>query len=178
MKNLKLLLLMLTTFFMVGNISQVNAKEKVNVYLFYGDGCPHCEHADEFLNNIEEDYKEKFNLVKYETWYNEENAVLMEAVAAKLDVAAEGVPFIVIGDKSLGGYSEEYNDQIRDMIVKAYDNQIDIMDNIDVKGNISGESKKSETNTTETNKYLVFASLLIILVGSAGLVLYAKKSVN
>ena len=102
----------------------------------------------------------------------------MEAVAAKLDVAAEGVPFIVIGDKSLGGYSEEYNDQIRDMIVKAYDNQIDIMDNIDVKGNISGESKKSETNTTETNKYLVFASLLIILVGSAGLVLYAKKSVN
>lgn len=176
MKKVKTLLLMLTLYIISGGITQVQAKEKINFYLFYGDGCPHCEHELEFLENIEEEYKDKFNLVKYETWYNEENQQLMQAVAAKLDVEGGGVPFTVIGDKTFVGYSEENDDAIREAIVDAYDKQIDIMDGIELTG--SPEDGVNQDEKNETNNLLVYFSLFIIVVGVAGLIIYAKKSVN
>ena len=30
----------------------VNAKEKVKVYLFRGEGCPHCQEAEAFFDSI------------------------------------------------------------------------------------------------------------------------------
>ena len=52
------------------------AKE-LTVYFFYGDGCPHCAHEEVLLEELKNKYS-KLNIISYETWYNEENAILME----------------------------------------------------------------------------------------------------
>ena len=60
------------------NVNAANAKDKINVYFFHGDGCPHCENATKFFDSIKKEYEKYYNLEKYEVWYNEENSNLME----------------------------------------------------------------------------------------------------
>ena len=65
-KIITLCLLALVLF--CGQIS-VNSKEKVTLYFFYGEGCPHCAEENRVL--IKELEKDKsIRIVKYETWSN------------------------------------------------------------------------------------------------------------
>ena len=48
-------------------------EDKVNIYLFYGNGCPHCAKEETFLDRLEEKYQGKINVYRYETWYNSDN---------------------------------------------------------------------------------------------------------
>ena len=58
----------------------VNAKEKeVTLYLFHGDGCPHCAGEIAYLDDIQDNYEE-LKIVKYEVWYNDDNAELLSKV--------------------------------------------------------------------------------------------------
>lgn len=100
----------------------VVSSEKVNLYLFYGDGCPHCEEFMEHLEVLEKDaqMKDMFNVVKLEVWYNEDNANLMNEVASALNTTANGVPFYVIGDKFFSGYAASMDTEINDAIKAAY----------------------------------------------------------
>lgn len=99
------------------------AKEKVNVYIFRGEGCPHCEEALEFFDTLEQDeeYKDLYKLVTYEVWYDENNSKLMQDVADALGEQASGVPYIVIGSKTFSGYASSYDDKIKDAIKTAYE---------------------------------------------------------
>ena len=103
-------------------VSKVSASQIVNVYLFYGDGCPHCAAADKFFDTLNSDssYSSKYNLVKYEVWHDDENADLMEDVADELDTSVSGVPFIVIGDKYFKGYSASIDSSLKSAIYENY----------------------------------------------------------
>ena len=48
-------------------------EEKINVYFFYGDGCPHCAKEEEFLEELKNEYGDKVNIFYYETWNNVDN---------------------------------------------------------------------------------------------------------
>lgn len=104
----------------------VSAKEeKINVYIFHGDGCPHCAKALEFFDSIEEEYGKYYNLVKYETWTSfnaSHNNKLMKKVAEAFgeDLENLGVPYIIIGDKTFLGYTESYGEDIKKAIEDAY----------------------------------------------------------
>ena len=95
-------------------------KEKVKMYLFWGNGCPHCEEAKEWLEEIDPTYKELFEVVSYEVWYDEENALLMTRVGDYLGEDATGVPFIVIGSTAYKGFAEPYKEKILNTIIKEY----------------------------------------------------------
>lgn len=73
-------------------------KEPVKVYLFYGNGCPHCEGAIEWFSSIEEEYGDYFELVKYEVWYDKENNSFMQKLSNFRKDNASGVPYIIVGD--------------------------------------------------------------------------------
>ena len=103
--------LLLILPFMIG-IDNVSAakKNKVNVYIFRGEGCPHCEEAIEWFEDElanDEEYSNYYKLVKYEVWYDESNKNLMDQVATELGTSASGVPFIVVGDIYFSGFSKE-----------------------------------------------------------------------
>ena len=86
----------------------VQAQEKIDIYFFYGDGCPHCAKEEKFLNQLE--YKnENIRIHKYETWKNRDNAKLMAKIGKELGINIRGVPLTIIGDEIISGY---YNDEV------------------------------------------------------------------
>lgn len=98
--------LLLISVFGVLFLSKVYASEPVNVYFFWGQGCPHCAKEKEFLKDI----TNKDNSVKihdFEVWYSEENRTKLEIIAKKLNVEVNGVPFLVVGDRYLVGYMSD-----------------------------------------------------------------------
>ncbi len=83
---------------------QVFAKDKdVTLYLFHGDGCPHCKEEMEYLDSVEKKYKD-LKIVKYEVWYNEENSELLKKVQDTFDITTKGVPTNVIGSTVITGF--------------------------------------------------------------------------
>ena len=97
------------------------AKDKINVYFFHGDGCPHCEDATRFFDSIGEEYKKYYNLEKYEVWHDKENSSLMEKVRRRLgDDPKGGVPYIVVGKKSFSGFDDSVGEQIKKAISDEY----------------------------------------------------------
>ncbi|MFA6992476.1 MAG: hypothetical protein WC269_04340 [Candidatus Gracilibacteria bacterium] len=78
----------------------------LNLYFFWGDGCPHCAKEEIFLKELEGKYPE-ISIERYEIYKHPENIDLLKKVAAALNVKAGGIPFTVIGDKEFIGFSEE-----------------------------------------------------------------------
>ena len=104
--------------------SSNDSEKTVTVYLFHGNGCPHCEHAMEFLESIANDYG-YLEIISYEVWYNEENQKLMEEVSNELGIeVSTSVPLIVIGTEyARRGYSDGMNDGIKREIESSYQNE-------------------------------------------------------
>lgn len=91
------------------------------VYIFHGDGCPHCADLLNWLNSYKS--KKSFKTVKYEVWNNKDNSKLMQKVGKYLNADAGGVPFIVIGDQTIVGFDESSTpDEFASLIDEAYNN--------------------------------------------------------
>ncbi|MBS8121476.1 hypothetical protein [Candidatus Vampirococcus lugosii] len=84
-------------------------EDKVNIYYFYGDGCPACAQQNKIwerlLNNP--DYSDKINLLKFEVWGNKYNSIFMGKVASYVDTNINGVPTTFIGDNMFVGVNED-----------------------------------------------------------------------
>ena len=112
------------------NNSQTS-EEPINVYLFWGDGCHVCASLKEFFNNLDSSYDKYFNLVQYEVWNNEENSELMHKVGDYLNQTYYAVPFLVIGDEVIVGFSESKKEYILDKIIEEYNNdRYDVMNEL------------------------------------------------
>jgi thiol-disulfide isomerase/thioredoxin len=114
--------------------SQALAQEKVKLYFFYGDGCPHCAKEEIFLDNLEKEYKE-IEILRYEVWGSPENARLLSRISKELNISVSGVPVLIIGDEYIVGY---YDDETTGKRIKGIiDNHI-INGCDDVVGQIIG----------------------------------------
>ena len=128
----------------------VNANESVNIYLFYGDGCPHCAALEEYLNN---EYSSDKNVIvyKYEVWNNKENQELWKKVENITGEEAKGVPYFVIGDEIYQGYSagSTWEKKVDKAIKKAKKN--DYNDNVGITlGVVEGKIKESKQNSNSS----------------------------
>lgn len=101
--------------------NDVNTNKKVTLYLFRGLGCPHCEEAIEFLENIIDDYP-YLEVQTLEVWRNKNNKKLMDIVSKKLDIeVSSSVPLIIIGDEyARRGFADGMENTIKNQIEKAY----------------------------------------------------------
>ena len=98
--------------------------DKMNMYVFYGNGCPHCADLETYIkNNLKKDsrVKDMINVIYYETWYDETNQKFISYVGQALNVEVKGVPFVVIGDQYFSGYGEQMNEEIVSTIQKVKD---------------------------------------------------------
>lgn len=95
-------------------------EDKVNIYLFYGNGCPHCEKEEKFLAQLEEKYKDKIQIFKYETWYNSENTNLMLKIKESFNLPInKSVPFTIVGKETYVGYNDYVGTKIEGQL-KSY----------------------------------------------------------
>ena len=150
--------------------------EAINFYEFYGATCSHCAELNEWIESTlakDSDYNYKYNLVKYEVWSNQTNADLMVNVGTYLNVEATGVPFMVIGDQALSGFSASASpDQIKAAIDKAYNankagTYKDVVAGIG-QGTIDvSDADKDENGTKKTNDiigYVIIGIVVLIIV--------------
>lgn len=115
-------------------------KEPVKLYIFHGSTCQYCLATFEWLDTIEEEYGDYFDLVDYEVWGSQENASLMEEVADIMGDNASGVPYLIVGNYSYpNGFAADtivdeesgktLGDQLIQQILEVYedDEHYDVM---------------------------------------------------
>ena len=102
-------------------------ENKLNIYLFWGKGCPHCEEEWKFLNRIAPKYYDKIHVYGFEVWNSEENQKIMNEFKDKLNISKDsGIPLTIIEDKYYIGYDESYNDEMLKLIKNNHKNSKDI----------------------------------------------------
>ena len=124
----------------------VKADSKYNIYLFYGDKCPHCAEEEAFFETYLVDNKD-INLVKYEVWNSEENRELLVKVQDEINNHTSGVPYLVIGEKAVVGYLSGSTDkQIEKLIDKYRSNskKIDVIESINKGEHIKQEKEENK----------------------------------
>ena len=88
---------------------RIPTDEIVNVYLFWGDGCPHCEEERPFLYSLANtDYRGRLAIHEYEVWYDEDNARVSEQFAQAYGAEVSGVPMTFIGPHFFSGFNDSY----------------------------------------------------------------------
>lgn len=76
------------------------------VHLFSREGCPHCAALKAFLRS-QQAKGLKVELREYEVIKNQTNADLLQRVAQTLNIQISGVPFTVVGNRSMIGYGDD-----------------------------------------------------------------------
>lgn len=182
MKKIKYFVLLLAIVFLfpfVAFADEEEATEAVEedtraiVYFFHGETCPHCQEAREWFESIKDEYGDKFKLVEYEVWNNEENNELMQKVNELRNDNATGVPYIICGDQSWIGFSEDsMASEITSKIDEVYNTPVeDRYDIMTLLGDVEEPEKKSNDVLS-----LIF---ILVVVGGIGFGIYkARESSN
>ncbi len=153
-----------------------NDDKRVNLYLFRGEGCPHCAEAEEWFDSIKGEYGDYFKVVDYEVWNDEDNAKLMEKVAKLRNEDVSGVPYIIIGDKSWNGFDESYEDEMIDQIKSVYSQ--DVSKRYDIMNYVNDSSSNSKTKKSSSSDVLALIIILIVVGGAGYGIYYARKSTS
>ncbi len=143
LKN-KIKYIILCLLVIVVGVLPVNAKEndKITIYFFHGDGCPHCSEESKFLSSLENKYK-NVNIISYEVWYNDENAELLDKVKKSLNIKSNGVPLTIIGETNIVGYTDVIGDKIK-RAISYYQKE----DYEDIMLQIKNNTYQKDTNKT------------------------------
>lgn len=102
-------------------------EDKKNIYIFWGNGCAHCEDLRVFLEDNANLWKNDYQIFSFETWKDEENAKLMDNVMAFLDRENEGTPTILIGDKVLVGFGSSNEEELKSILESQKNNDYDVI---------------------------------------------------
>jgi uncharacterized membrane protein/glutaredoxin len=89
--------------------------EPAKVYIFWGDGCPHCEAARPYLHELAQRYP-NVEILEYEVWYQIENQALFVQMAAKFGFEPRFVPTIFIGEHYWEGFSDEMKSELENSV--------------------------------------------------------------
>ncbi len=90
----------------------------VELVLFWGDGCPHCEAEREWLRQARDDYP-GLTVTEHEVWYDEANRQLLVDTADRLGFEASGVPTTVVGERYWIGFSDTVRAEIEAVLAAS-----------------------------------------------------------
>lgn len=129
-------------------------KDKINVYVFWGDGCIHCEDLYAFLGDVWDEYSQYANLYSFEIWYNEDNDQIEDYLLGKIgkQTGDRSTPTIIIGDQMIQGFNESTGDLITSTIMDRYNHRDSITDlsgvlDLDLSSN--GDSSNDDNGSNE-----------------------------
>ena len=108
------------------HLSDVTFDEnKKNIYIFWGNGCAHCEDLKEFLETNTELWESDYQIFSFETWKDEENQNLMDNLMEFLGRENEGTPTVLIGEEVLVGYGDNMQDTYKNALESQKENDYD-----------------------------------------------------
>ena len=145
----KILYIILCFLAFVPSIVFASEKE-LNIYLFYGDGCPHCAAEEKFLNEYLK--KEKnVKLHKYEIWYDTDNVKKYNEVNKILNDNSNSIPYLIIGNNTISGYTEDITDEEIKNTISFYKNK-KYKDKVGIYLGVVDENDSGEDNIKYDSK--------------------------
>lgn len=106
------------------------SKDKLNIYIFWGDGCPHCKHLAEFLGEKQSEIGDRILLYTFEVWKDKNNLSFLKSFGKFLGENPKGVPYIIIGNKTYSGFSET-DEETKQEIINLIKTEASKTDKID-----------------------------------------------
>jgi cytochrome c biogenesis protein CcdA/glutaredoxin len=117
-------------------LQQGSGSDRITLYYFYGEECPHCHNVTPYINSLRGKYPDvDFQIL--ETWHNNTNNKLLTLLNNKLGRQEVGVPEVIVGNVSLLGENE-----IKAGLEKAILAQ---------KGNLTGSSQLGASPVIESS---------------------------
>lgn len=200
-KKLVLLLIVLFSFMLIPINTNASKNDKATIYLFRGKGCGYCRALLTFLNSINDEYGDMYELKSYEVWYNEDNYNLMKTISEFLEQPAQGVPYLIVGNKVFPGYASSYDADIKKAIKDLYNTdkskRYDVFDEYEKKDTkfttskyktlnfkealdeegIKYNSAKKSSKTTTSNNVIIW-NLVFTVVSTAAVLLFVNFKFN
>ena len=105
MKKIWILLIALLCFLPINVLAKDN--NKVTLYLFHRDSCPHCKAEIKYLESIRDKY-DYLEIIEYEV---SENKDLYQNIINKLD-SSDKTPLTIIGSKVIVGFADNTKSEI------------------------------------------------------------------
>lgn len=99
-------------------ISPTSPSPVVSIYLFWGEGCPHCEKAKPFFEQMAHKYPQ-IDLQMFEIYNNADNLAFFYDVAEAYGFSVQGVPTFLIGPQYFVGYADEMKSEIEGIIIQC-----------------------------------------------------------
>lgn len=93
-------------------------KETATLYLFEGQGCPHCAEEKIFLETLKKKYP-VLMVKEFEVWHNKKNAAFFQQVIRAAGAQRAGVPTTVIGKRLFIGYNEQSSKAIEEAVAEC-----------------------------------------------------------
>jgi thiol-disulfide isomerase/thioredoxin len=148
--------------------AQQAEKGSINMYFFWGQGCPRCEEMKPFINEMQNTYPQ-LSVKSLETRNDPANNQLYNAMAQAYNQTAEGVPASFIGDQMIVGYAKGQTDvELKSAIENCIKNGC-----IDPDRKLAEYVKEHPTTTTTTLPEPKPAAADPMIMGFAGLVVVA-----
>ena len=95
--------------------STMQEDNKTVIYLFWGDGCPHCAKAKPVLEGLVA-ANPSVTMYEFEVWNSEENQSLFAEFGEAYGFTPRYVPTIIIGDQVWEGYDDVFTQEITDKV--------------------------------------------------------------
>lgn len=122
MQKIKKILFLLILLLSFGFTRDAFAANDIDLYLFWGEGCPHCAKEKAYLSEIENKYP-NLKINAFEIYNNSTNQEYFKEAGKVLNENVSGVPFTVIGDEAYTGFNESITpDQIEERIKYCSEN--------------------------------------------------------
>lgn len=97
--------------------SDIEIKETKIIYFYY-PGCPHCGPAKEFVDSLKTKYGDKISVIVIDVNENTENKDLYNHYFEKSGASVQGVPFIVINNHYIMGWTNDNEAELESYIIK------------------------------------------------------------
>ena len=142
-------------FFCIGVLliiipKEVYALNEVNIYLFYSKTCSICEQERIYLQALKQDRYPNIRLYLYEV-SDEEYYKLMENTKSMFNESRTGVPYTVIGDTPIFGFSQGAKGNFQNTVYKystqKYENKLGQKLGITYRTDLEGEVKEYKENS-------------------------------
>lgn len=88
---------------------------RLMLVLFHGDGCPHCDRAEAFLDRLERRWP-TLVVERYEVWNDAANRQRFVDTLSALGQEPQAVPTIVVGTRVWVGFSDATGEEIESVI--------------------------------------------------------------
>ena len=136
-------------------------EDVVNIYLFYGEGCPHCSKEKTFLSKLEAKYEGSVKIYKYEVWYDDDNREVLFDVKKEFNLSQdEKVPFTVIGAKYYLGFGDGVGVEIEHKLLHYLE-----LEDVDEDETVIEESKVTIPFLGKTDPGDVVVAVVAIILG-------------